>query len=123
MVWPSGISARAPTIADVPSIQALLCSVELHDIGEIRTDAESIAATLRMPYVDPARDIRLLYAGTELVGYAGLTHGRALGRTAPHARGRSLGTAMLRWIEACQRPADLIASGSADLIGGGARIA
>ena len=58
MAWPPAIVARAPTLADLPAVHALLCSVEQHDIGEVRSEVEWIAASWRAPYVDLARDVQ-----------------------------------------------------------------
>jgi mycothiol synthase len=99
MIWPQGIEARRAEPADVAAVTALIACAEREDVGEALINAEDVAAGWREPGFDLERDVRLLYRGGLLVGYARVFAGRAHAWVAPDARGQAVGTALLEWTE------------------------
>ncbi|WP_084504192.1 GNAT family N-acetyltransferase [Actinoplanes sp. N902-109] len=94
----TGYERRAATMADVPAIHELVAACERELFGQVRTDADRIAADLGRAGLDPAQDTLLVFAGATLVARAWADR-RSEADVHPGHRGRGLGTQLLEWIE------------------------
>jgi len=101
---PIGYRSRPAAVADVQEIHRLVaaCEHQLHD--RATTDADSIAADLGQPGLDPACDTVLVHdhAG-QLAGWAWVRGRRSTVDVHPGHRGRGLGRSLLAWAEARAR--------------------
>lgn len=101
--WPPGYTSRPAKASDVPAIQRLVaaCERELH--GREETDAETVAAELARPGLDPALDSLLVFdPGGGLAARAWVNRRSAVDVDPTH-RGRGLGRLLLAWVEARAR--------------------
>ncbi len=104
MILPAGYSSRPVTEADLDGVVELVETVQLDVMGDTEDVRDYLTWVWHVPYVDLARDTRLVSAGADLVGY-----GEALwdpsspgpmsvgGVVRPSHRGNGIGTAILRW--------------------------
>ena len=103
---PKGFTARPATLDDVDAAVELvnLCSMEL--IGRPEFEAHEFRNDWQSPSLDPATNVRLVYAsdGT-LAGYGGLwdpaphVQMHAMGSVHPAHRGQGVGAYLAAWIE------------------------
>jgi mycothiol synthase len=99
VAWPAGITVSSATRDGLDEVVALLRSAEQVDLGEAAVTREDMASHWNVRGFDLVADSRMLHDGGLLVAYAEVFGGRIWGTVAPHARGRGLGTAVLRWQE------------------------
>ena len=66
---PPGLSVRPATPDDAARVCALLCAIDLLEIGREDTELSEIQADLKHPEVDLEHDSWLLFDGARLVGY------------------------------------------------------
>ncbi|MFM8998863.1 MAG: MtnX-like HAD-IB family phosphatase [Actinomycetota bacterium] len=103
------IGGRTPWVlrgADRPGdderVLAVHAEAEQHDLGQVHTQLEDIRADWSRPSIDPERDALLVedpMSGV-VVAVASLErHGRVDAAVRPGARGRGIGSTLLRWAE------------------------
>jgi ribosomal protein S18 acetylase RimI-like enzyme len=66
---PPGLSVRPATPDDAAKVCALLCEIDLLEIGRADTELSEIQADLKHPEVDLEHDSWLLFDGARLIGY------------------------------------------------------
>jgi mycothiol synthase len=64
------VNLRAPTLADVPAVTALMNRVTDELFGERDETEDEVGRILESEELDPAEDIRVAEVGGEIVGYA-----------------------------------------------------
>ncbi len=101
---PSGLPdpfvARPATMADQHAAYELVAAAEQHDDGLVEIDESDIEASWSAPGANLATMTVLVLDADSLVGMAELSDGgRAEVVVASGARGRGIGTALLRWTE------------------------
>jgi len=99
VIWPAGVSVRSAARDDLDQVVALLRGAELVDSGRATWSREEVDADWNRLGFDLGADARVFFTDGDLVAYAETVGGRLWGTVAPHARGRGLGTALLRWQE------------------------
>ncbi|MEU2268531.1 GNAT family N-acetyltransferase [Streptomyces olindensis] len=98
---PPGYRSRPATLTDVPAIHRLVATCERDLHGRVDTAADSIAADLARPGLDPESDTLLVHdAGGVPAGWAWVHGGRrSMIDVHPDHRGKGLGSALLAWAE------------------------
>ncbi|MFD5478704.1 GNAT family N-acetyltransferase [Streptomyces hawaiiensis] len=110
---PIGYRCRPATADDVAAIHGLVASCERALHGGAATGADSIAADLARPELDPRSDTLLVRDDAGVPAGWGWVHGgrRSAIDVHPGHRGRGLGSSLLTWAEARARQ-----TGSARLV-------
>lgn len=95
------LSTRAATSADADAIYGLIAGAEIGWHGQAEVVPDQVAADLRRPELDLARDTLLVHAPNgDLAGWAWLHLGkRAQIDVHPSYRGNGIGTLLLDWAE------------------------
>lgn len=96
---PDGLIARPPTRDDIAIVADLFEVAELADRGEAETTREDILSGWKMPDWDQSEESILITEDGAAVAYAEIRKWRAEVAVHPAARGRGIGTAILRWTE------------------------
>ncbi len=98
---PGGLTARPLTDADARAVYELMAAQEQADIGEVVIEPADIVADWQRPGTDLAASTVGVFDGDVLVGY-GEVSARERGDAAVHPayRGRGIGTAIARWMQA-----------------------
>ena len=103
---PDGLTSRPLGPSDVRAVFEVIAAVELADIGEIAIEEADIAADWQRPSFDIGAQAIGVFDGARLIGYGEHTGGdRADAAVHPAYRGRGVGTAVARWIQATARAA------------------
>jgi mycothiol synthase len=100
---PDGLTSRPATPHDAPTIYELIAACELEDDGVVEVDRADTAAGFERHGFEPATDTVLVFDDGTPVAWAELYRRRAEGDVVPRHRGRGIGAALLRWIEARAR--------------------
>jgi GNAT superfamily N-acetyltransferase len=102
------LSERAAAAADAEAIYRLIAAVEIGWHGQAEVVPDQVAADLRRPELDLARDTLLLHTPAgDLAGWAWLHLGkRAQIDVHPSYRGQGIGTRLLDWAERRARAVD-----------------
>ena len=100
MNLPDHLTSRPATAADATAIYELVAACELEDDGVAEVDLHDIAVGFERHGFEPALDTLLVFDGQDLAASAELYRSRAEANVLPTHRGRGIGTALLRWIEA-----------------------
>ena len=67
---PAGLYLKRPTPNDVEAIAAMMCAVDVAEIGEAETDANDVRDDWALPRFDPSRDAWIVVgAGGKIHGY------------------------------------------------------
>jgi mycothiol synthase len=96
---PAPLVTRAGSLDDVPMITRMTRQAETVDAGEPLVTIEDVESDWRRPGFDPSADAILIFDGDLLVAYAEVPGWRVKAAVHPDYRGRSIGTALLGWIE------------------------
>ena len=97
---PEGLAAHPVTFDDVDAVTSLVTACELAVHGESDTDRSEVEAYWRQPSFNLAADSLLVSEGDRVVAKAEILHGRRADvNVYPSARGRGIGTALLKWTE------------------------
>ena len=99
---PTGLTQRAmvPTDTDIDAVTDLVGAAELHDDGAIEIDREDVQTDWARPGFDLATESVGVFDGDRLLAEAEVFKGRRADvNVHPEARGRGIGTALLRWTE------------------------
>jgi len=97
---PDDLTTRQIGPDDVDAVVALANACELHDVGFVMWEREDLTSDLRLPSVDPARDLIGVRDAERLVGWAFLPNERgAWVNVHPETRARGIGTWLRRWTE------------------------
>lgn len=95
---PTGVWARPLNIADAGAVTALMAACELLDDGQVEIDEGDIVADWQRPSVDLDVHTVGLFDEAGMLAYADVfTSRRAEVFVHPRARGRGLGSALMRW--------------------------
>jgi mycothiol synthase len=104
VILPAGYSSRPATDADLDEVVDLVEAAQLDVMGATEDVHDYLAWVWHIPYVELARDTRVVSDGTELVGYAEAVWDASSsgpmsvgGTVRPSNRGNGIGTAILRW--------------------------
>lgn len=100
---PPGLTSRPATRDDIGAVTELIAACELDLDGAVEIDRGDVEMSFGRAGFDPGRDRLLVLDGREPVGWAEIHGGRAEADVRPSHRGRGIGTALLRWIEAHAR--------------------
>jgi GNAT superfamily N-acetyltransferase len=100
-MWlPDGVLARPLADADVDAVVELVNTCELADAGRVMMERADLLSDMGTDGFDRERDVVVIWEGDRLVGWGLIVHHR--GRWAdvrPDARGRGIGTWLMRWSE------------------------
>jgi GNAT superfamily N-acetyltransferase len=99
LIFPPGLTVRGASYSDIPVVAALLRISEEFDAGEPSVTIEDVESEWMLPDFDPAADALLVFDDGDAVASAEVPGWRAAAAVLPDARGRGIGTAILRWIE------------------------
>lgn len=99
LTFPPGLTVRGATFGDIPAVAALLRASEEFDTGEPSVTVEDVESEWMLPGFDPAIDVLLVVDRDRVVASAEVPGWRAEATVHPEARGRGIGTAILRWTE------------------------
>ena len=99
LTFPPGLTVRGAAYSDVSTVAALLSASEEFDVGEPSVTVEDVESEWMLPGFDPAIDVLLVFDRDRVVASAEVPGWRADATVHPEARGRGIGTAILRWIE------------------------
>ena len=99
LILPPGLTVRGATYSDIGPVAALLGASEEFDAGEPSVTVEDVESEWMLPGFDPAVDVLLVFDRDRVVASAEVPGWRAEATVHPDARGRGIGTAILRWIE------------------------
>ncbi len=107
---PAGCASRAATIADFAAITALTTACNRDLVGAPDWSLEETQRFWTLPGIELARDTRLVFApGGELIAtelfhpVSPFVQLRVWGNVHPDWRGRGIGAALVRWVEAHTR--------------------
>ncbi len=104
MPLPDGVLARPLADADVDAVVELVNACELADAGRVMMERADLLSDMGTDGFDRERDAVVVSEGDRLVAWGLIVHRR--GRWAdvhPNARGRGIGTWLIRWSEARAR--------------------
>lgn len=101
---PAGLDSRPLSPADSRAVYAVIAAQELLDVGEVVIEEADIIGDWQRPSFDLAASSIGVLDGDDLVAYAEVT-GSFFGDAAvlPAYRGRGIGTALARWMQATSR--------------------
>ena len=103
---PAGLTARALAQADARAVFEVIAAAELLDVGEVVIEEADIIGDWQRPSFDVGAQTIGVFDGDHLVGYGELSWAdRCDAAVHPGYRGRGLGTALARWIQATARAA------------------
>jgi mycothiol synthase len=103
---PAGLTARALAQADARAVFEVMAAAELLDVGEVVIEEADIIGDWQRPSFDVGAQTIGVFDGDHLVGYGELSWAdRCDAAVHPAYRGRGLGTALARWIQATARAA------------------
>ncbi len=96
---PPPYTTRPLTMADAQAVTDLMAVCELHDLGEVQIELEDIVGGWQRPSFDLATQSVGVYDEQQrLVAYADIFQARRVeAYVLPEARGRGIGTALMRW--------------------------
>ena len=100
MPLPDGVLARSLADADVDAVVELVNACELADAGRVMMERADLLSDMGTEGFDRDRDTVVISQGDRLVAWGLIVHRR--GRWAdvhPDARGRGIGTWLIRWSE------------------------
>ncbi|MBP0457970.1 GNAT family N-acetyltransferase [Streptomyces bomunensis] len=97
---PPGYRSQPAGTDDVDVIHALVADCERAANGRVRTDAGSVAAVFARPGLTPSSDTVLVRDPSGRLAAWAWADRRSEIDVHPHHRGRSLGAALLDWVEA-----------------------
>jgi len=101
--------ARPATIDDAVAVTELMNLVAMDVLGHPTTDVSEALTDWSSPSCNPTTNTRLVFAGSHLVGYAGLwieppyTVINGWARVHPEHKGRGIGTYLASWLAATAR--------------------
>lgn len=106
LTLPDGLSERPLVMADARAVFEVMAAQEAHDTGEVSIEEADILGDWGRPSYDVSAGTVGVLAGERLVAYAELM-GADRGDAAVHPdyRGRGIGTALARWMQAKAREA------------------
>ena len=103
---PDGLTSRPLGPSDVRAVFEVMAAVELADTGKVAIEEADIAADWQRPSFDIAAKTIGVFDGDRMVGYGEHSGGdRSDAAVHPAYRGRGVGTAVARWIQATARAA------------------
>ncbi|HOA66883.1 MAG TPA: GNAT family N-acetyltransferase [Phycicoccus elongatus] len=103
---PSGLSSRALVPSDVRGVFEVVAAAELADIGDVAIEEADLVADWQRPSFDLSAQTVGVFDGDRLIAYGEHTGGdRVDAAVHPAYRGRGVGTAVARWIQATARAA------------------
>jgi mycothiol synthase len=110
---PAGLTHRPLTLADAPAVHAVIAAEEVADLGEADLTLEDVVSDWQRPSYDIAASTLGVFDAEELVAYADLSDpDTAYTAVHPDHRGRGIGTALARWLQANARAAGSSSLGS-----------
>ena len=110
---PAGLTHRPLTLADAPAVHAVVAAEEVADLGEADLTLEDVVSEWQRPSYDIAASTLGVFDDEGLVAYADLSDPEtAYTAVLPAHRGRGIGTALARWLQARARAVGSSAIGS-----------
>ena len=103
---PAGLTGRPLVMSDSSAVFEVMAAQELHDTGEVAIEEADIVGDWQRPSYDVSAGTFGVFEGDRLVAYAEYM-GSSRGDAAVHPdhRGRGIGTALARWMQARARAA------------------
>jgi mycothiol synthase len=103
---PAGLTSRPLLTTDARAVYEVMAAQEQHDVGTISIEEADIVADWQRPSYDVGASTVGVLDGDTLVAYAELMGGsRSDAAVHPDYRGRGIGTALARWLQARARAA------------------
>ena len=103
---PAGLTVRPLAQSDARAVFEVMAAAELVDVGEVVIEEADIVGDWQRPSFDVGAQTIGIFDGERLVGYGELSWAdRCDAAVHPAYRGRGLGTALARWIQATARAA------------------
>ena len=100
LIFPPGLTVRGASYSDIPVVAALLRISEEFDAGEPSVTIEDVESEWMLARLRPLPLMSCWCSKTsDAVASAEVPGWRAAAAVLPDARGRGIGTAILRWIE------------------------
>jgi mycothiol synthase len=97
---PTGFSSHALTPGDVDEVVAMVNACEIHDSGRVMLERTDLLSDMRTDGFDPDRDAVIVTGGGRIVARGLVLHRRSRWADVhPDARGRGIGTWLMRWSE------------------------
>ncbi|MEX2274746.1 MAG: GNAT family N-acetyltransferase [Actinomycetota bacterium] len=96
---PAGLTSRPARLEDAQIVTDLFRASEAVDEGAAELTLEDVVSDWSQPSIDPTRDARLVFDGDRLVADAEVHVNHDEATVHPDARGRGIGSALLRWKE------------------------
>jgi mycothiol synthase len=97
---PSGFAWRGLTLEDLDEVVAMVNACELHDSGRTMLERADLLSDMRTDGFDPDRDAVVVVEGERIVAWGIILHRRSRWADVhPEARGRGIGTWLMRWSE------------------------
>ena len=104
---PAGFTSRGLTLEDADDVVAMVNACELHDSGRTMLERADLLSDMRTDGFDPDRDAVVVVEGERIVAWGIILHRRSRWADVhPDARGRGIGTWLMRWSEARGREID-----------------
>jgi GNAT superfamily N-acetyltransferase len=99
LTLPQGYAIRPVTMADAPTVTALVAAEELHDIGEVLIEEADYVSDWQRPSFDLETQAIGVWRGEELAGFAMVDHDRGDAAVHPDHRRQGIGTALAGWMQ------------------------
>jgi mycothiol synthase len=96
---PDGLTTRPLVLADAAAVTAVMAAQDLVDVGEVFIEEADVVADWQRPSFDVSTSTVGVFDGDTLVAYAEVSScDRGDAAVHPDYRGRSIGTALARWM-------------------------